>query len=199
MKLGHIIIILLLAALVGVVFYMTMFVWIPASPRTLSPEEVHETAVALEVAARLPGRVEADAQATIAAIEAAAPVATATARPPVATARPPAETDQVLIALQGMGFTSRQDFIDYFQLDVAPYELHNPDDEPDAIAVKHEKDNNNYIKPFKGYNPSDTTFDGWRASTQPYVPTWDSNQAKVPPGGPWMIEGMTVRPPFRKQ
>jgi hypothetical protein len=108
-------------------------------------------------------------------------------------AAPAAPTDPLLPSLQSLGFSSREEVIQYFQMEgVEAREIAACPGEVNCIRILREKDANNYIQPFKMTNPTSMTFDGWRATSQPGI-NWDGNQAKVPPGT-WYVEGITIRP-----
>jgi len=112
----------------------------------------------------------------------------------------PASADPIAEALNCLGFKTSQEFVTYFKMvGVDPAEVTLVPDgkgghEKCALRVLREKDNNDYITPFIMTNPTNTTFDGWRASVQPEVSNWDGSQAKIPSGGPWSTEGVTIRP-----
>ncbi|NTU46425.1 hypothetical protein HGA88_02265 [Candidatus Roizmanbacteria bacterium] len=91
-------------------------------------------------------------------------------------------SDPVLIALSRIGFSSREEFIRYFQMDVQPFEIATCPEEDNCVRVLREKDSANRILPFHMTNPTSVTFDGWRTGSQP----------KVPPGS-WEVEGVTIR------
>jgi len=112
-------------------------------------------------------------------------------QPPAAPAGP---TDPLLPSLTALGFNSREELIQFFAMTgVSPDELHGCPGEVTCVAITREKDINGHIQPFKMTNPTSTTFDGWRAASQPGINNWDGNQAKVPPGT-WYVEGITIRP-----
>ncbi len=119
---------------------------------------------------------------------------------PLPTATPVVPSNPLFEALSCLGFESPHNLINYFQMEgVDPEEITVVPDgkgghEPCAVRVLREKDANGYITPFLMTNPTSTTFDGWRSSTQPYVPGWNGSQAQVPPDGPWLVEGVTIRP-----
>ena len=113
----------------------------------------------------------------------AAPVL-ATPMPTVAS-----NNDPLTPALQALGFSSREELITYFgMMGVTPDELHGCPGESACIAITREKDDFGHIIPFQMSNPTGMTFDGWRCAGSP------GGQAKVPPGGPWCVEGVTLRP-----
>lgn len=96
--------------------------------------------------------------------------------------------DPLYPSLKALGFSSREELIQFFSMeDVSPAELHVCPDENACIAIKREKNANGVIIPFKMTNPTNFTFDGWRAEGQ------QGGQAKVPPGT-WSVEGVTIRP-----
>jgi len=125
------------------------------------------------------------------------PMATATPTAPTGSnAAPvlqPAAQDPLLPSLNALGFNSRRELIQFFEIvGVSEGELHNCPGEVACVAITREKDRNGHIEPFTMTNPTSTTFDGWRAASQPGI-NWDGNQAKVPPGT-WYVEGVTIRP-----
>lgn len=112
------------------------------------------------------------------------------AAPAPATPTPAATVsgDPLLPSLQALGFNSRQELISFFDIKgVSPSELHGCPGEVACVAINHEKDANDYIAPFVMTNPTATIFDGWRCAGSA------GGQAKVPPGGPWCVEGVTIR------
>lgn len=94
--------------------------------------------------------------------------------------------DPVLDSLNAIDFSSREEFVSFFSMDVDPREVATCPLEFACVRVLREKDANDFIRPFQMTNPTTTTFDGWRAFGQA------NGQAKVPPGT-WMVEGITVR------
>jgi len=110
---------------------------------------------------------------------------------PVPTAVP---EDPVVEALGTLGFETREEFIEFFEMEgVEAREIATCPGEPACIRVLREKDEDDMIEPFQMTNPTEVKFDGWRASSQP-SDDWDGDQTGVPPGGPWKVEGVTVRP-----
>ena len=105
--------------------------------------------------------------------------------------------DPLTEALTCLGFNGPDELKEFFSMEgVSPDEIAVcPDGEGGVerccVQVLREE---GHIIPFTMTNPTSVTFDGWRASTQPHVPDWDGDQAGVPPGGPWIVEGVTIRP-----
>ena len=132
----------------------------------------------------------------------AAPIAIPTST--TAKSTPPA--DLLTEALLCIGYERPEDVLsDFSMLLVHPSEVavcpdrEGEEPEPCCVRVLGEKDETEYISPFVLTNPYSVTFDGWRAGTQPWVIGWDQDQAKIPPDGPWLTEGITIRGPLPVQ
>lgn len=98
-------------------------------------------------------------------------------------------TDPLALSLAALGFSSREELIAFFAMKgVEPRELSACPFEPNCVRILREKDSSGRIIPFQMNNPTNVTFDGWRCAGSA------GGQAKVPPGGPWCVEGVTIRP-----
>lgn len=121
--------------------------------------------------------------------------ATATVTQTVAATATTEPADPLTEALRCLGFNSPEELIEFFQMEgVDPNEITLVPDgkgghEPCAVRIHREKDEEGNIPPFLMFNPTDKVFDGHRA-----CPPHCGHQQKVPPGGPWTVEGVTIRP-----